>query len=119
MIEDLARRFVYKKDKVDTWRILMGAGEITGDCEDFSLTLVYLESGRSKLKTFWNLLICRYVLWHCTYKETEGHMVVYHKGKWADNIQRRWVDDLGPKYNLKFPYGPLAIPVYFLKKVMR
>lgn len=115
--EQLGERFTYKPDTGDSWSFLTGNEQVWGDCEDFSLTVAYLESKKSKALALLSIFFCRHMFWYCTYKG-EGHLVTYKIGSgWTDNIQKRWVKNLGPDYKLKFPYGPLAVFVYFIKRI--
>ena len=45
-------RFTYRADKGESWRIMGGDGPVVGDCEDYSLPLVWLYEGRSMWR-FW------------------------------------------------------------------
>ena len=49
-LHELNKRFVYKSDsgRIDNWRIIKSpVGAIYGDCEDYSLTLIWLLEGKS------------------------------------------------------------------------
>ena len=113
-------RFTYRADKGESWRIMGGNGPVSGDCEDYSLTLVWLYEGRSIWRFWWALVTFKYVLWHCLSPGGAGHAVVWCRGRgWTDNIQRQLVSrgDLKAKgYRLRFPY---LFPLVALKFLLR
>lgn len=113
-------RFSYCEDAGESWRILGGDGPVSGDCEDYSLTLVWLYEGRSTLRFWWALITFKYVFWFCHLPSGVGHAVVWRRGHgWTDNIQRRLVsrrDLRAAGYRLRFPY---LFPVVALKFLLR
>jgi len=113
-------RFTYRADKGESWRIMDGDGPVAGDCEDYSLTLVWLYEGQSMWRFWWALVTFKYVFWHCLMPWGVGHAVVWCRGRgWTDNIQRQMVTrgDLKAKgYRLRVPY---PVPVVALKFLLR
>ncbi|TDE33179.1 hypothetical protein [Antarcticimicrobium sediminis] len=113
-------RFTYHADKGESWRIMRDQGPVTGDCEDYSLTLIWLYEGRSMLRFWWALITFRYVLWFCLSPSGDGHAVVWCRGRgWTDNIQRRLVsrgDLKAMGYRLRIPY---LVPLVALKFLLR
>ena len=122
---DLNNRFVYQADEGEYWRILKGDGAIRGDCEDYSLTLIWLLEGRSLLRFWLALITFKYLIWHCTSPDGEGHAVMWVRGVgWTDNIQRRVVPNrkelraLG--YRLRFPnIAPMVALKFLLRPILR
>lgn len=122
---DLNRRFSYRPDKGEYWQILTGAGPVQGDCEDYSLTLIWLIEGQSMLRFWWALIRFKYVIWHCTSPSGAGHAVLWMWGAgWTDNIQQRFLSsrrelaELG--YKLAFPnLLPLVVLKFLLRRLLR
>lgn len=116
-LDDLNARFEYqsetatnggKKSRIEKWRILKSDGVIRGDCEDYSLTLIWLSEGKSMRKFWWAIWTCKYRLWHCHSPRGVDHAIMYHDGKWIDNIQKTWTAGK-PRtkgYRLWFPMIP-------------
>lgn len=120
---DLNRRFTYRADKGEYWRVLKGWGAVEGDCEDYSLTLIWLSEGRSMLRFWIALITFKYLIWRCTSPGGGGHAVLWTRGiGWTDNIQRRvvpnrkelralgyrlWFPNVFPLVALKFLFRPL------------
>ncbi len=117
---DLNARFLYRPDKGESWQILKGEGHIYGDCEDYSLTLIWLAERRSMWRFWWALLTFKYVLWYCRSPGGAGHVVVWVRGHgWTDNICKHFVsrkDLRGYGYRLRFPY---LVPMVALKFALR
>lgn len=113
-------RFNYRADKGESWRILKGDGPVAGDCEDYSLTLVWLWEEQSMLRFWWALVSFKYVFWHCLSPRGVGHFVVWCWGRgWTDNIQRQMVSraDLKAKgYRIRVP---ILFPFVALKFLFR
>jgi hypothetical protein len=118
--DELNARFVYKADRGERWRILTNdTGAIEGDCEDYSLTLAWMMSDKSKLKFWLNILTFKFVIWNCRSPRNIGHAVMWIRGHgWTDNITKKivsksYLKDKG--YQLLFPFlGPLAIFKYYI-----
>jgi hypothetical protein len=101
-----------------------GDGPVAGDCEDYSLTLIWLNEGRSMLRFWWALITFKYLLWHCLSPSGAGHAVLWRRGHgWTDNIQRHVVTRQALKsqgYRLRFPYlFPLVALKFLLRPVLR
>lgn len=118
--KDLNERFAYARDKGERWKILRGKGPVQGDCEDYSLTLIWLYEARSILRFWFSQLILRYVMWHCLSPGGEGHAIVWCRGRgWTDNIQRKMVtrkDLIAAGYKLKYP---MPVPLVAMKFLLR
>lgn len=120
----LNKRFTYRSDAGENWQILKGDGPVSGDCEDYSLTLIWLAEGKSTVRFWLALLTFKYVLWHCKSPGGAGHAIVWvRRHGWTDNIQRRFVsrDDLRTLgYKLRFPYlAPLVLLKFALRPLLR
>jgi predicted transglutaminase-like cysteine proteinase len=105
-------QFRYSADKgMDSYRILK-AGE-RGDCDDFAMTVAYLEAG-SIARLWINILTLRTTFHRVTATEGEGHLVLKHRGQYIDNIKKYWRPTVD--YKRKFPYvrGPLTIAIKLL-----
>lgn len=112
-IATLNSKFVYTADKHllrDNWTIIkdFSSDKVYGDCEDYSLTLLWLIS---KNKTeFWRKLRYDYSLYFVKLRSGEGHIVLYSKDRdqYIDNITKKFVnrDELikrGYKFKFKAP----------------
>lgn len=120
-LTQLNERFEYTKDQGERWTILTNpTGPLKGDCEDYSLTLLWLESNKSMIKFWLNIIFCRYIIWFCTY-DGEGHVVMYRRKQgWIDNIQQQWNRELPKNYKLKWPMiAPLVLVKFAYTRVQR
>lgn len=109
----LNNRFTYLGEDGDSWSFLAADGPVSGDCEDYSLTLVWLWEGQSMLRFWWALLTFKYVFWLCISPQGDAHLVTWCRGRgWTDNIQRKIVRKLPNDYRLRFPY---LVPMVVLK----
>lgn len=111
-INDLIFRFRYKRDGFDTWRILKTDkhGLALGDCDDFAITALYLESGRSLKRMWWNLLTLQAAIWMVQTVEGEYHAVLWVRGKgWIDNIVPLWREECGYKRLWPWPWPAIAL----------
>lgn len=102
-LSDLNNRFEYRRDRKETWSIMKGRGTLRGDCEDYALTLIWMMERESMTRFWWSLTRGKYVIWYCTHKGN-GHVVLWHDGKWIDNIRRKWVRELPAQYDLRYPH---------------
>lgn len=114
-------RFTYTGDRTgENWTVLRDAGAITGDCEDYSLTLIWLAEGRSWLRFWFAIITFKYLLWHCHSPGGVGHVIMWVRGKgWTDNIQKQFITKAERKakgYRLWFPY---IAPLVALKFILR
>lgn len=114
ILRDVKERFVYTSEKgvwIENWRIMKEeSGPLRGDCEDFSLTLLWHLSGKSKLK-FWKNLICgQGQIWACKTAFGEKHACLKWKGNYVDNIVPRF--EPKPQHDMKFRW---VFPLVALK----
>lgn len=119
-INRVNKRFKYRRDASiyllpESWRIIGSSGE--GDCEDYSLTVIWEYSNRNVLKWLWHVGAGDFELWHCKSPRGVGHLITKQKSTdlWFDNITRRpvtraEVDKMG--YRLIFWY---PMPFSYLK----
>jgi predicted transglutaminase-like cysteine proteinase len=89
-LKEVNEKFVYEKDgSVDVWEILDTDGaKIKGDCEDYSLTLIWLTEDQNFFKFIWSILIAKYVLWYAKTPNGGGHAITYVRKEnlYVDNI---------------------------------
>lgn len=116
-IADFVARFRWTADTRDRWAVLSQPdheGYFRGDCEDFALTTLWLMCGKSWLKLWLSVVMCRAVIWHCRW-DGEGHVALWVRGHgWIDNIHPWWSEH--KKHRLSFPYvAPLLALVLLLK----
>lgn len=107
-LQNLNSRFQYKYDKDqygrrEYWNIMQEKnGPLVGDCEDYSLTLLWYLEGKSYWN-FWKALFTRKAqIWFCLVNGN-GHAILKYNGKWIDNGVKQWVDGF-PQYDLKHRY---------------
>ena len=127
----VASKFEYVTDKkkygfVETWSVMDTTQEIwRGDCEDYSLTVLWFMSGEKKSTFIKNILFNRDFRMHFVkYIPTgEGHAVLSYKGEYCDNIQRKWFKKDSAaykKYDWKFPvFGPVVCLNLVLGKIIK
>lgn len=90
----LNSKFIYKAETRrfgEVWQVLKGDGKWEGDCEDYSLTLVWLLSDQSWIKLLWNITTFKFLMWFVKAPSGEGHAVIKIGDLYYDNIQRRGV----------------------------
>ena len=93
-IDEINSSFLYQRDdsRIDDWDVLDTSKEqIKGDCEDYALTLLWLESKENLIRFVFNILLHRYTIYFCKAPNGEGHAVLKHDGYYIDNIQRKLV----------------------------
>ena len=93
-VNEVSNAFEYTRDearfgKIDNWYI-MKQKPYRGDCEDFSLTVLYKICGESLFVLLMQLLLGSAKL-HYTEYHGEGHAVLQYRGMFTDNIQQKWV----------------------------
>lgn len=116
---DLNARFIPAGDAKNEWKILKHTGWIYGDCEDYACTFVWLASGKSMLKFWWNLITRRASLWYCKAPVGGGHVVLDVKGHGCiDSLQygfrtRAKLEDLG--YTGFRRYRAASVALKFLR----
>jgi hypothetical protein len=118
-LDILNSKFVYKRDHkyFDSWKILHGEGSWEGDCEDYSLTLMWMLSGQSVIKFFWNIITFKYLMWFVKTNGT-GHAIVKIDELYYDNIQKRGVTkEHLIKSGYKFVF-PMLFPYVFVKLLL-
>jgi predicted transglutaminase-like cysteine proteinase len=115
-LQELNSKFVYQADgRVDIWRILHGEGPWKGDCEDYSLTLMWLLSDKSVIKFLWHILTFKYLMWYVIMSNGEGHAIVKIDGMYYDNVQKKATsaEELKQKgYRFIFP---MIFPIVYFK----
>jgi len=116
---NLNHRFVYFGDRKERWNILKGAGPIAGDCEDYSLTLIWMNERQNMLRFWFALITLKYVIWFCKVNGT-GHAAMWCRGHgWTDNIQKKFVTKAQmKKQGYKF-YLPIIAPLVAMKLLIR
>lgn len=92
-LTELNKKFKYRKDGDqfgyrDAWYV-MKHEPYHGDCEDYSLTLLFNLKDRSLLKMLISLLIRESKILRCTVNGN-GHAVLRYKGKYIDNNFKEW-----------------------------
>ena len=100
-VDEVAKHFKYRSDDEvstkfngDPWMIMDKInGEYHGDCEDFSLTAMYLACDKSLLKFLDKVLIKKkYKLYTCVVgNSNDRHCVGNAEGYWFDNGTRKAV----------------------------
>jgi len=119
----LHQRFIYKSDPkslIDNWRCpRKNFLKFEGDCEDFSLQLLFDISNHSWLRFWWYLLTFQAVIWHVTSYNGNGHAVLWFRGQWADNMERGFYQTNKMRHTRRFPYiWPLVILKLLLARIV-
>lgn len=118
-LDILNSHFKYQTEtsKMEKWRIL-GDGNWKGDCEDYSLTLMWLISDSQTWKFWWGILSIKFLMWMVLAPSGETHAIVRIGGLYYDNIQKRGCtkEELIRK-GYKFKY-PMIAPYVFLKMLI-
>jgi hypothetical protein len=87
--------YKYDPENRDLWRVLKlnELGEYHGDCEDYSLSvLYYVICQESWLKFWWLLTTFQAELCGCETKTGGGHAVLRYGDQYIDNWTKEWVD---------------------------
>ena len=92
-LEELNKKFKYQYDRDqydhrDAWYV-MNHEPYNGDCEDYSLTLLFNLKDRKWEKFLLSLLTRESKICHCKIRGN-GHAVLRYKGRYIDNIQKKW-----------------------------
>ncbi len=120
---DVAKKFQYKKDSIkifDSWRILdIDQDTISGDCEDFSLTVIWNACGRNFLKfVLFVLILHKYRIHRVVDKNGESHAVGEVDQLWFDNWTMKALPKdqffLETKHTYKHIYPSPLIILYML-----
>jgi len=91
-VREFTKDFVWEADgAVDSYHILK-KGE-RGDCDDFAVTVAYLEAGG--LRKMWKKILTKRTQFHwCVSVHGDPHIILFVKEKgWIDNIYRDWRDE--------------------------
>jgi hypothetical protein len=118
IVSSFNTKWKYRADKeqygmADAWKIIYNAnneGKFVGDCEDYSLSILYRLCGQSHLKMWWMLITHQAGI--CLVgpsKWKASHAVLRYKGEYVDN----WTKKFGPKsaieknhtFHIVFGYG--------------
>lgn len=111
----LLNRFIYERDPkslLDNWKWPSKKETlwVKGDCEDFSLQLLFDLSGQSWVWFWWYLISCQAVIWHVTSYRGNGHAVLWFRGRWADNMEVSWYKTSNMRHTRRFPYlAPMVL----------
>ena len=92
-IADLRLRFVYRAETRDRWTLLTApTGPLTGDCDDYALTALWLCAGRSWWRLWWLVISCQAMLWLTRVHGTgDLHIMAWVRGRgWTDNVHPDW-----------------------------
>ena len=127
-VEELNSSWAYKYDldqyaSKDHWRIMKEHPHI-GDCEDYALTLLWLISGKSMWKFWWNLITFKAQIRRVITKNGGGHAILRYGDQWADNWTKKFVpwsemEKLGHK-KYKWFYWPQDVALkLFLAKISK
>jgi len=107
-LEEINDKFKYKFDDAnDKWTIMAGQ-ELRGDCEDYSLTVLFhVVCNKSWIKFWQKLIFGNAKLCYVTTHSGEGHAVLKVGRAYIDNWSKEWVEldimeDFGHKFNPKF-----------------
>ena len=107
-LEEINKKFSYKYDDAsDKWTIMAGQ-ELRGDCEDYSLTVLFHVVCKKNWIKFWDILIFGDAkLCYVTTKTGEGHAVLRVDDQYIDNWTKKWVNVghmelIGHKFHPKF-----------------
>lgn len=117
--ELVRQRFVYRAEKGDPWRVLntRGSGPLKGDCEDYSLTVLWLVCDRSLGRFLGMFLDGTARMWFCISPNRERHHVL-QLGRsddfYLDNLRKDWgsrSDYTHAGYKFKHAHSPLVAMV--------
>lgn len=115
------QKFIYEKDGIDSWSVLDidNRDKVYGDCDDYSLTLAWILSGRSLPKLCWNTLILKTRFYFTKSKQNNiGHLVLKYNGYYIDNIENYWREDIIHKKVFLLPL-PIALIKYGIGKLLK
>lgn len=100
----MRKQFRYESDgPLDDWEI----GLTVGDCEDFSLTILYLIFGRSRKRAVLALLNGDARMIYTKTPRGAGHAVLEYRGHFIDNRFPTWTKQW--RYQVRRPYSRLLI----------
>lgn len=113
IVKDLKDRFTWESDgRLDSYHIMPSEGEVSGDCDDFAVTVLYEMCDRNFFKMVMWIVFCKAVFWHVTSARGNPHAVLYVRGYgYTDN----WRDSFSPTEDLHKKRWPLwIIPLFKL-----
>ena len=120
LLETFNSLYEYRSEKGDQWRIpKIKDGKILGDCEDYSLGVLYYVLVDKSLLKFWLLLLTSAKI--CYVRNNGGHAVLQYKGQYIDNWTKEWVskkemEALGHKFHwLQYTWFAVALKMLFTK----
>jgi predicted transglutaminase-like cysteine proteinase len=105
LLDTFNRLYEYKSEEGDQWRIpKIVNGQILGDCEDYSLGVLYYVLAEKSLFKFWWLLLTKAKV--CYVDNNGGHAVLRYEDQYIDN----WTKEFVPKQHMqalghKFHWG--------------
>lgn len=116
----VAKHFKYVSDNEkykfrEVWNVVdTTKEEWEGDCEDYSLTVMWFMSGQNILVFLYNLLFnTAFTIHHVNVKSNGvGHAVMQYNDMYVDNIMREWKvdgDEALEAYEFRFPWYPPLI----------
>lgn len=103
ILETFNRLYEYRSEKGDQWRIpKIKDGQILGDCEDYSLGVLYYVIADKSLLKFWWLLLTKAKIHYV--RNNGGHAVLRLGDQYIDNWTQEWVskkemEALGHKFH--------------------
>ncbi len=93
-VKQVSAKFQWVKDRRiyigDTWSVLdTSHNRIFGDCDNFTLTCLWLICKQSIWLFIWNVLVLhKYRIYYCRTSIGEPHVVGYAEGLWFDNFSK-------------------------------
>ena len=121
LLETFNKLFEYKSEQGDQWRIpKVEYGAMRGDCEDYSLGVIYYVLAEESLFKFWKLLITGKAKIHYV-DNNGGHAVLQWDGNYIDNWTKDWVsrehmESLGHKFHKRdYLFYQVALKMLYTK----
>jgi len=106
-LETFNSLYEYRSEKGDRWRIpKIVNGKILGDCEDYSLGVLYYVIAEFNIFKFWWLLLTSAKI-HYVKNDGGGHAVLKYKDQYIDNwtqefVSKQHMESLGHKFHWAF-----------------
>lgn len=100
-----------------SWRILKAVKnkkDVYGDCEDHSMTMGWLMSGKSTWKMYKNMRRGDLRIYTGDHKGN-GHAVMWWKGYFTDNIMKVPVKSLSDDYEMDVQHTPEGVMFRYIK----
>ena len=120
LLETFNNHYSYKYDpSYDHWRILP-ANDLSGDCEDFALSVLYYVICNESLFAFWYQLIFGQAKIHYV-DNNGGHAVLQWDGNYIDNwtkefVSREHMESLGHKFHKRdYLFYQVALKMLYTK----